>query len=142
VAKAAYSHMEYLIFWALWCWSKRRHPRKNRAWVRKKYLPAIATRSWVFATKVDRDDGKQVWKKLYQLSGTPIQRHRKIKGDYNPFDPADEMYGENPATGASVERQAPPQAVDDPLQIAARDVSGVQSHYHKGNGLARPPHLV
>ncbi len=94
VAKAAYSRMEHLIFWALWCWSKRRHPRKNRAWVRKKYFPTIATRSWVFATKVDRDDGKQVWKKLYQLSGTPIQRHTKIKGAYNPFNPADEMYGE------------------------------------------------
>ncbi len=94
VAKAAYSRMEHLVFWALWCWSKRRHPRKNRAWVRKKYFPTIATRSWVFATKVDKDDGKQVWKKLYQLSGTSIQRHTKIKGAYNPFDPADEMYGE------------------------------------------------
>ena len=94
VAKAAFSRVEHLTFRALWRWSKRRHPRKNAAWVRKKYFPAIATRSWVFATKVVKDDGKRVWMKLYQLSGTPIQRHKKIKGSYNPFDPADEAYGE------------------------------------------------
>jgi len=94
VAKAAFSRMEHLIFRALWRWSKRRHPRKNPTWIRTKYFPRVETRSWVFATKVHKDDGKTVWKKLYQLSGTPIQRHKKIRGSYNPFDPADELYGE------------------------------------------------
>ena len=31
---------------------------------------------------------------LYQLSGTPIERHKKIKGDYHPYDPVWEQYGE------------------------------------------------
>jgi len=91
VAKAVFSRMEHLIHWMLWRWAKRRHPKKNVLWVRKKYFHTIETRAWVFATK---GDDKRVWKKLYQLSGTPIQRHTKIRGDYNPFDPADELYGE------------------------------------------------
>ena len=94
VAKAAFSRMEHLMFRALWRWSKRRHPRKNRGWVRKKYFPNLQGRSWTFATKAAKDDGTKVWKTLYQLSGKPIQRHKKIKGSYNPFDPADELYGE------------------------------------------------
>jgi RNA-directed DNA polymerase len=31
---------------------------------------------------------------LYQLSGTDIRRHRKVKGEFNPFDPEWEQYGE------------------------------------------------
>jgi RNA-directed DNA polymerase len=31
---------------------------------------------------------------LYQLSGTEIKRHRKVKGAFNPFDPEWEQYGE------------------------------------------------
>lgn len=94
VAKAAFSRMEHLMFRALWRWSRRRHPRKNRSWVKKKYFPTTNGRSWAFATNVTRDDGKKVWRTMYQLSGTSIQRHKKIKGSYNPFDPADELYGE------------------------------------------------
>mgnify|MGYP000087112899 CR=1 FL=1 len=37
VAKMTYSRMEHLIFDALWQWSKRRHPKKNTGWIRKKY---------------------------------------------------------------------------------------------------------
>jgi RNA-directed DNA polymerase len=31
---------------------------------------------------------------LYSLSATPIERHRKIRGAYHPYDPGWEMYGE------------------------------------------------
>jgi RNA-directed DNA polymerase len=38
--------------------------------------------------------GETTLTELYQLSGTAIKRHKKIKGAYNPFDPEWEMYGE------------------------------------------------
>jgi RNA-directed DNA polymerase len=31
---------------------------------------------------------------LYHLSGTPIERHKKVKGHYHPYDRTWEMYGE------------------------------------------------
>lgn len=94
VAKQAYSRMESLIFRRLWWWSKRRHPNKGAEWVRKKYFHSNGTRHWIFAVPVVRDDGSNGLTELYQLRGTSIRRHRKIKGDFNPFDLGWEQYGE------------------------------------------------
>lgn len=94
VAKAAFSRQEHDIFRALWRWSKRRHPGKKADWVRRKYYSTVGQRTWVFGTTVVKGVDSKVWTELYSLAGTPIQRHRKIRGDYNPFDPAQELYGE------------------------------------------------
>ena len=93
VAKEAYSRMESLIFRRLWRWSKRRHPSKSADWVRKKYFHSEGSRHWVFAVPVVREGGKGLLE-LYQISGTEIRRHRKVKGEFNPFDPEWEQYGE------------------------------------------------
>jgi len=95
VAKAVYSRMDSMIFQALWRWSKRRHSNKNVDWVRRKYFHSIGERNWVFAASVAKEDGSAAQIELYQLAGTTIKRHKKIKGAYNPFDPEWEMYGEN-----------------------------------------------
>jgi RNA-directed DNA polymerase len=94
VAKEAYSRMEHLIFQRLWRWSKRRHPNKNIDWIRKKYFHSVDGRQWVFAAPIVRDDGSKGLFELYQLSGTDIRRHKKVRGDFNPFDPSMELYGE------------------------------------------------
>ncbi|MBB0022884.1 group II intron reverse transcriptase/maturase [Ralstonia pickettii] len=94
VAKATFSRVENDIFRALWRWAKRRHPQKSRDWVKKKYFTPVAGRNWVFGTEVDDGDGSKWWTELYSLASTPVVRHKKIKGSYNPFDPAQEMYGE------------------------------------------------
>jgi RNA-directed DNA polymerase len=94
VAKEADSRMEYLVFRRLWWWSKRRHPKKNADWVRKKYFHTVGERNWVFAAPVVWKDGSKGLFELYQTSGTVIKRHTKIKGDFNPFDPEGEQYGE------------------------------------------------
>jgi RNA-directed DNA polymerase len=93
-AKQAYSRMEYLVFQRLWWWSKRRHSQKNTAWVRQKYFHSVGLRSWVFGVPTVREDGKDRLLELYQISGTPIKRHVKLRGDFNPFDPTWEQYGE------------------------------------------------
>ncbi|MBU6494400.1 MAG: HNH endonuclease, partial [Burkholderiales bacterium] len=94
VAKQAYSRMEYLIFQRLWRWAKRRHPNKNADWVKKKYFHTVGERNWVFAAPVVRKDGSKGMLELYQVSGTAIKRHKKVKGEFNPFDPTMEQYGE------------------------------------------------
>src|ERR1700754_4282582 len=94
VAKQAYSRMETLVFRKLWRWSKRRHPNKNSDWVKQKYFHSVDSRHWVFAVSSVRDDGSRGFLELYQLRGTEIKRHKKVKGGFNPFDPTWEQYGE------------------------------------------------
>jgi len=95
VAKATFNRIEHQIFRALFWWAKRRHREKNTEWVRKKYFASFGDRNWVFGTELVENDGEKRWRELYSLASTPIKRHKKIRGDFNPFDPAQEMYGEN-----------------------------------------------
>ncbi|MEI1559959.1 hypothetical protein QJN76_25925, partial [Escherichia coli] len=46
-----------------------------------------------FAATVRAEGGSRTWK-LLKPADTEIVRHEKIKGEYNPFDPAWEVYGE------------------------------------------------
>lgn len=94
VAKKAFSRMDYLLYWRLMRWAKRRHPRKNAEWIRQKYWHSIDNRNWVFATEVRTKDGNTALKELYALGSTPIERHKKIKGEFHPYDPQWEAYGE------------------------------------------------
>jgi len=92
VAKAAFKLMDHLVFTKLWHWAKRRHPNKSLEWIRKKYYRTADGRNWVFAAwDSERGKGDIV---LYELASTPIERHRKISGGYNPFDPEMEEMGE------------------------------------------------
>jgi RNA-directed DNA polymerase len=94
VAKRAFSRMETLLFWRLMRWAKRRHPKKNADWVSQKYWRSIGERNWVFAADICTKDGDKGVMELYSLASTTIERHKKIKGAYHPYDPQWEMYGE------------------------------------------------
>jgi RNA-directed DNA polymerase len=94
VAKATFSHMESLLFWRLMRWAKRRHPTKKVDWIARKYWRSVDDRNWVFATPVTTKEGGKKMLELYLLSGTPIERHKKVRGAYHPYDPQWEMYGE------------------------------------------------
>lgn len=94
VAKETFARMEALLFWRLMRWAKRRHPKKSADWIRRKYWRTVDGQNWVFAVDIIAKDGRKDVAGLYSLAGTPIERHKKIKGAYNPYDPAWEMYGE------------------------------------------------
>ena len=94
VAKMAFNRMDHLIHRAIWRWAKRRHPNKKLGWVRKKYFHSVELRNWVFAGPGKDWYGRWLHATLQTLADTPIRRHQKVKGSYNPFDPADERYGE------------------------------------------------
>ena len=95
VAKRTFSNIDSLLFWRLMRWAKRRHPMKNADWIRRKYWRQVGSRNWVFAVDANRNDGADGVLELYSLSSTRIVRHVKVKGEYNPYNPQDEMYGEN-----------------------------------------------
>lgn len=93
VAKAAFSRMDSLIFWRLRRWGRRRHPREKGKWVYDHYWTRLGTRRLFNATGTTRK-GEPLPRVLYKLADTKIDRHVKVAGEYNPFDPAWELYGE------------------------------------------------
>ena len=94
VAKQTFSKMDSLIYWRLMRWGLRRNPRKTRKWVLERLWQRNANR-WDFTDEQAPRDGSQPPSILLKLADTKIVRHIKVKGDYNPFDPAWEAYGEN-----------------------------------------------
>jgi RNA-directed DNA polymerase len=90
VAHRTYKWVDAAIWRALWQWARRRHSNKPLRWVAEKYWHPTRLQRWAFA--VDSGErsaaGKTVWLKLARATDTGIRRHRKIKKDANPFDPA------------------------------------------------------
>ncbi|WP_240609737.1 group II intron reverse transcriptase [Billgrantia endophytica] len=95
VAKATFHRLDAKIWYLLWRWARRRHQKKGAQWVRKRYFHTLGNRHWEFAyERRDAITGDLEYVRLAPLSATSIQRHAKIKGAYNPFDPAWEREGE------------------------------------------------
>jgi RNA-directed DNA polymerase len=84
-----FSKLDHLIYWRLMRWGKRRHSRKTGGWVYSHYWKTFRGRK---AFCVLDENAAHRW--LYQLSDTKIVRHKKIKGEFNPFDPNWFVYGE------------------------------------------------
>jgi len=82
VSKVAYSDIDDLTYQKLSAWAKRRHPKKNREWVSKRYWQSIGDDNWVFAT---RKEGLTPLR-LLNHADTPIVRHVKVKGESSPYD--------------------------------------------------------
>lgn len=93
VAKETFSKLDSLIYWRLVRWAKRRHPKKSPSWIRQKYWHTVGDRT-EFAEATTAEDGTKQLGRLYRLADTAIVRHVKVRGDYNPFDPLHEAYGE------------------------------------------------
>jgi RNA-directed DNA polymerase len=94
VAKETFSKLDSLLWWRLQRWARRRHPNKSPRWVTEKYWSTIEGRT-EFAARTRSEDGAVYWARLYRLADTAVVRHQKVKGDYNPFDPKWEGYGED-----------------------------------------------
>jgi RNA-directed DNA polymerase len=87
VSKRVFGKVNSEIWRALWRWAKRRHPRKGRGWILRKYFHRIGSRSWVFAVPEESCE-------LFDPRCIKIKRHVKIAAEANPFDPKWEEYFE------------------------------------------------
>lgn len=83
-AKQTYNKIDHYISWKLWKWAKRRHPKKDSDWIRKRYWSSIGNRNYEFAS------GNIA---LKRCSDTPIVRHSMAKLDANPY--TESVYFEN-----------------------------------------------
>jgi RNA-directed DNA polymerase len=85
---------DYHIYNALWRWAKRRHPHKNAQWVMRKYFYPTPDSKRSFYGEATDTRGKKKSVRLRAATDMPIQRHVKIRGEANPYDPAWEEYFE------------------------------------------------
>ncbi|MDB9525480.1 group II intron reverse transcriptase/maturase [Oscillatoria sp. CS-180] len=92
-SRATFVKVAHHIFQALWRWAKRRHPNKSKRWVKQKYFFTVGGNHWVFGAPVLVEGQRQLYT-LVQLNQFRWQRHTKIRGAANPYDPDWEMYFE------------------------------------------------
>lgn len=85
ISKATFYRLSHLLWKKSWRWAMRRHPKKNRSWLKRRYYRKIGGVDWIFCGKHER---------LLQIGRVPIVRHVKIIGSANPFDLAFEEYFE------------------------------------------------
>jgi RNA-directed DNA polymerase len=91
-AKRTFIAMDHYVFHQLRRWAARRHPKKSQSWKRRKYFSA-AGETGEFSVIVQRQEQSRVLK-LYRLASTRIERHIKVKGQAQPYDPQYTQYFE------------------------------------------------
>jgi RNA-directed DNA polymerase len=80
VSKEIYAKVDNEIWKALWKWSVRRHPNKNKGWIHAKYFRKIKERNHCFSCEVKNESGNGgMLFTLVYASNTTIKRHTKIK---------------------------------------------------------------
>ena len=93
VAKETFSAIDYWLWSRIWKWIKRKHSSKSISWIGNKYFPRVEfARVFQASTGQRRSDGKPELVQLLKVASIPIRRHRKIRGDANPFDPEHGLY--------------------------------------------------
>lgn len=95
VAKETFSKVDCAIWQKLWQWARRRHPNKSSSWVKSRYFTRIGMRDWVFSCEMQNEDGSTRRLTLAFANSIAIERHIKIRGEANPFDPAWATYFED-----------------------------------------------
>ena len=85
-AKRTFIGLSYYVHDQLWRWVTRRHPKKTQAWKDHQYFSAAGQPGW-FSVKAQRVEDEPRGLKLYQMASTKIERHIKVKGAANPYDP-------------------------------------------------------
>ena len=81
-SKETFSHCDYILCQQLKRWAERRHPKKNKHWVKNKYWHISCDRNWVFASK---SKGKIDFE-LLEHQKINIVRHTKVQRRRSLFD--------------------------------------------------------
>jgi RNA-directed DNA polymerase len=95
VANRTFAKIDSEVWKVIWQWATRRHPNKKPQWIKERYFKSEGNRNWIFTANTKDKEGKPREMKLVKASDTKIERHTKIRGEANPFDPAQEAYFES-----------------------------------------------
>jgi RNA-directed DNA polymerase len=90
-AKATFGKLDHYVWRKLWRWMSRRHPKKSSVWLRRKYLSAAGDKG-LFSVWTHPKKGQSRLLTLYRMASTTIERHIKVRGTANPYDPRYTQY--------------------------------------------------
>ena len=85
VSKAVFYLVDTQIFKAIYRWIKRKHKKKNAAWLKRRYFTTVEMNQWRFFAWDKDVQGNIKQHILYKAGYTPIKRHVKIRSIANPF---------------------------------------------------------
>ncbi len=85
VSSKVFNYVDEYVYQQLWRMICRRHPKKPKRWLYKKYWPCIDGK-WNFTTVTkDRVSGKTKIYRVVKLKSIGIKRHLKIRAEANPY---------------------------------------------------------
>jgi RNA-directed DNA polymerase len=91
-SKRTFNSVDHRIFQMVWRWCRRRHPKKNREWIRTTYYRQDGHRHWVFTGTLSNRNGQGRPIELMAAAQVRIIRYVKIRSAANPYDPKWELY--------------------------------------------------
>ncbi len=94
VSKMTFNKVDHEIWSVLWRWAKRRHPKKGKRWIMKKYFVQQGLRHYCFSVRIKHSNGHIGNFNLIRASDKPIVRHIKVRSNANIFNPEHEEYFE------------------------------------------------
>ena len=92
VSKRTCGRVDYYLGVMLWRWARREHPNKSRRWIKGRYFRADPQGS--FSVRIQDREGKERVLKACRVAQTVIERHIKVRGQANPYDPEHVEYFE------------------------------------------------
>lgn len=106
VSKDTFCYVAHEVWKALWKWCLRRHPRKGKDWVKRKYFGNSHGRAWVFhATASGFTAAERM--QLVNINRIAIERHTKVRGQASPDNPDLKEYWQKRNTNKRRLAQAP-----------------------------------
>jgi RNA-directed DNA polymerase len=84
-SKRTFQRLDYFVHWQLWRWAKRRHPDKSATWKQRKYF--TAAQNGLFSVRLPREKNAGQTPTIFRAASVRIQRHIKVRGTANPYDP-------------------------------------------------------
>ena len=73
-------------------WARRTHPTKSYGWLKRKYFSAAG--NFASSTPIRSSTGESKMLRLYSAAKTVLERHIKVRGEANPYDPVYTEYFE------------------------------------------------
>src|SRR3954449_1932347 len=83
-SKRTFTYVDHRIFQMLWRWCRRRHPKRNRTWIKKRYFRKDGHRHWIFTGTLLNQKGREWPIQLMAAARVKIIRYVKIRSEVNP----------------------------------------------------------
>jgi len=93
-AKKTFNYIDHRIWQMLWQWCVRRHPRKTKGWVKRRYFRKVGKRDWIFQVHEVQ---------LISTAKVGVAKYYIKVGMYNsPYDPKLKEYWKRRGTWAEI----------------------------------------